>query len=226
MLTGHQAVIRRPDHLVPAQGWRAEDNYRKPSPHCFNAATLFHYPEKATPMTQKEFRHKVRLRERARAGTDHLGYIFLVVIGLVLLHPVLQHPSSQNVRAGAWLGGLITLLLLSAGTSGLWQLAKGYKVRQVDTRKSWAEKLSAVESYLCQVDLVYRQMEGNWIMAAYHSTLLTRIVVWFYLDVDKVLFTACAADLFGGGTLVDYGVRRRAMNRMETCLVACLQQPS
>ena len=116
----------------------------------------------------------------------------------------------------------VPALLLFAGAYGLLRIPKNYNVWQIISPKTIEEKHQAISSFLQQYKITWKREESNYLSVRYRNRLLTHIDARFYVDENKVLFNAEGADLGGLKGIIDFGIGKRTMKKLEKHLTACL----
>jgi hypothetical protein len=117
---------------------------------------------------------------------------------------------------------IVPIIPISFALYALWRIPKDYVVYQVDSNSSIEEKVKIIEDYFSDVQVVWKSEEGNYISYRYKNKFWSKVDLRFFVDHNKVLCNVKGADTSGSKGLFDFGLTRRATNRLTEHLNACL----
>ena len=165
-------------------------------------------------MTTDNFKEKIQKPHKADDTINYIACFFFIGLGLYFLIKIfLEFDSFPDIAK--FLVFILPLFFLSAGIYGLWRLKNTYAVRQIYSTQVIERKAEAVELYLKQLNVQFKRQDDNFISLRYRNKYLTSIDAQIYYDDNKILYYAEGADLNGIRGIIDFGVSKRAMRRIE-----------
>ena len=118
----------------------------------------------------------------------------------------------------------VGLIPLSFGLYVLWRIPKYYLTNVIYSTTQTNEKIEIITNYFKEVKVVRQSVINDLIETEYQNKYLTYINVTVFVDDDKYLYYATGADLRGTKGVIDFGLQKRATNRLTKYLnKACLQ---
>jgi len=172
-------------------------------------------------MTANDFKEKIKKPHKADDTINYIVCFFFVVVGLYFLVKIISELDSFPYLA-KFLVFALPLIFITAGIYGIWRLKNTYLIQQIDSAQAIDKKAQAVDEYLNQLNVQFKRQDDNFISLRYRNKYLTSIDAQIYYDSDKILYYAEGADLSGIRGIIDFGLSRRAMKRIERHFKACL----
>jgi hypothetical protein len=172
-------------------------------------------------MTARDFEERIKKPYKTDNTMNYIVCLFLIAVGLFFLGKIIRDIDSFPYLA-KFLVFILPLIFIIAGAYGIWRLRNTYRVQQIDSTESLEKKAQAVEKYLNQLKIERKRQDGNFISFRYRNKYLTSIDANVYYDNDKILYYAEGADLSGIRGIIDFGISKRATNRIGKYFKACL----
>ena len=173
-------------------------------------------------MNPEEFRAKIKRPYRTDDAVNVVICCASILGGLYFAAKIWMDGLPATPDSRRFLILTVPALLLFAGVYGFWRIPKSYSVRQILSSKSKEEKQQVINSFLDQYKITWKREENDYLSVRFRNRLFTHIDARFYFDEHKVLFNAEGADLGGLKGIIDFGLGKRTMKRLERHLTACL----
>ena len=133
--------------------------------------------------------------------------------------------TSQSLDLGSKFGLFtVGLIPLSFGLYVLWRIPRYYLTNIIYSKTQVVDKIKIITDYFDDVRVVRQSIINGLVETEYQNKYFTYIDVTVFVDDEKYLYYATGADLRGTKGVIDFGIQKRATNRLTKYLKkACLQ---
>jgi hypothetical protein len=172
-------------------------------------------------MTTEDFRRSIKRSDKVDDIVNYVLAICFLIAGIYFLLKITNAELHGNNEIEKLLPYLAPLFLICTAMYVIWRIPKDYIVYEFNSPKSVEEKQKIIDNYLSDVKLTSRIVNGSLVSYQYRNKFLSSVKLKVYLDAEKILFNAQAADM-GSKGVIDFGLTRRAAKRLYNYLEANL----
>lgn len=177
-------------------------------------------------MTELEFQKFIKDKRRKDDYLNYfLSFVFILMGLYFLTKSIREIIAAQTLDSGSKFGLFtVGLIPLSFGLYVLWRIPKYYLTNVIYSTTPTDKKIQIITDYFKDVRVVRQNVVKDLIETEYQNKYLTYIDVTVFVDNEKYLYYATGADLRGTKGVIDFGLQKRATNRLTRYLnKACLQ---
>ena len=118
---------------------------------------------------------------------------------------------------------IIPTIILAMGLYGFSRIPKTHDVVNIQSKVDTKVKLKIVQEYLCDRKTEAKPIKNNLLEALYINEFGNKVDLLYYVDSQKILFHVHKSSQFRFSRMFDFGVTRRASEKIESCLRKNLQ---
>jgi len=170
-------------------------------------------------MNESEFKKIITHEKKSDNTVNYILCTGLIIMGFYFLMKIYNDfdPTKGNE---VFLILPIPFILFCAGFYGLWRIPKDYFVSIVSSTQTISKKENLIDDYLklSKHKIIWREKTDNIIDVRYRNIFWNYVDLKIYVDNDKFMFNAQGADLTSAKGIIDFGLTRRANNKLMNFL--------
>lgn len=165
-------------------------------------------------MTINQFKEQIKKKDPFANLSNYLMCIGFIMAGFYFYYLILTTAKSDV----AYILLIIPTVLLAMGLYGFWRIPKTHDVVIIQSKVDSKGKLKIIQEYLSRWKTEAKRNKYNFLEASYVNEFGNKVDLLFYVDSQKVLFNVQKGNQFRFNRILDFGVTRRASEKIKSCL--------
>jgi hypothetical protein len=165
-------------------------------------------------MTVDQFKEQVRKKDPFSDFSNYLMCVGFIMAGFYFYFQILTTSKSD----GAYILLIIPTVLLLMGLYGFWRIPQTYEVVMIQSKVDVKIKSRIMQEYLSSLKAEPKSDKNNCSVASYTNEFGNKVDILYYVDSQKILFNVKKGNQFRYNRMFDFGVARRASEKIKSCL--------
>jgi hypothetical protein len=167
-------------------------------------------------MNELEFKKVITHEHKTDNTANYVLSIAFICMGIYFLYKIYADYDSTKGNA-VFLILLLPFILFSTGFYGLWRISKDYIVTSISSTKTISEKENLIDKYfsISKHKIVWKEKRDDLIYIRYRNVFWNFVDLKIYIDDNKYIFNAQGADLTRSKGIIDFGLTKRANNKLK-----------
>lgn len=165
-------------------------------------------------MTTDQFKEQIKKKDPFANLSNYLMCIGFIMAGFYFYNLILTMAKSDAAYGLL----IIPTLILAMGLYGFWRIPRTHDIVMIQSKLDAKDKLQIVQTYLSKRNSQAKLNKYKFLEASYINEFGNGIQILLYIDSQKVLFNVQKGNQFRAGRMFDFGVTRRAAEKMEVYL--------
>jgi hypothetical protein len=166
-------------------------------------------------MTIDQFKEQVKRKDPFADISNYLMCIGFIMAGFYFYYQILTMAKSDV----AYVLLIIPTAIVSMGLYGFWRIPRTYDVVIVQSKTDIKVKLKIIHEYLSSRKAETKSRKNNFLDTSYVNEFGNKVDLRLYVDTQKILFNVQKGDQFKANRMFDFGVTRRASEKIESYLI-------
>jgi hypothetical protein len=165
-------------------------------------------------MTIDQFKEQVRKKDPFSDLSNYLMCVGFIMAGFYFYFQILTTSKSD----AAYILLVIPTTLLLMGLYGFWRIPQTYEVVMIQSKVDVKIKSRIIHEYLISLKAEPTSGKVNCSEATYTNEFGNKVDILYYVDTQKILFNVKKGSQFRYNRMFDFGVARRASEKIKSCL--------
>lgn len=162
-------------------------------------------------MTVDQFKEQVRKKDPFSDLSNYLMCVSLIMAGFYFYFQILTTSKSD----AAYILLIIPTALLLMGLYGFWRIPQTYEVVMIQSKVDMKIKSRIIHEYLISLKAEPKSGKNNCSEASYTNEFGNKVDILYYVDSQKILFNVKKGNQFRFDRMFDFGVTRRAAEKIK-----------
>lgn len=165
-------------------------------------------------MTSEQFKEQIKKKDPFANLSNYLMCIGFIMAGFYFYNLILTTAKSDM----AYILLIIPTVILAMGLYGFYRIPRTHDVVVIQSKLDTKEKLKIIQAYLFNKKSEAKPNKNKFLEAVYVNEFGNKVDLLFYVDSQKILFNVQNGNQIRAGRMFDFGVSKRAAEKIEVYL--------